>query len=149
MTSQYFKWIQKESSICKAFQKYIEIKRDCKSFLKTRDNKQAPIDYLWRFYDKECWKTIVEVAVEVRSLELSKEDIEKWYWFIKFPISKLNELMIFWRMWKEVYIVYLLKDKVYFLLWDYYLKHNFELWLDKKGNFIKLPIRNFMECGEL
>jgi hypothetical protein len=148
-TKRYFKWIQKESSICKAFQKYIENKRDCKSFLKTRDDKQAPIDFMWRFYDKVTWETIVEVAVEVRSLELSIEYIEKWLWFIMFPISKLNELMKFRRMKKEVYIVYLLKDKVYFLLWDYYLTHNFELWFYKKWPFIKLPIRNLIECWEM
>ncbi|MFA5916968.1 MAG: hypothetical protein WC850_01885 [Candidatus Gracilibacteria bacterium] len=148
-TKRYFKGIQKESSICKAFQKYIENKRDCKSFLKTRDDKQAPIDFMGRFYDKVTGETIVEVAVEVRSLELSIEYIEKGLGFIMFPISKLNELMKFRRMKKEVYIVYLLKDKVYFLLWDYYLTHNFELGFYKKGPFIKLPIRNLIECGEM
>lgn len=148
MQSRYFKWIQKENSICRVFQDYIEEKKGYKTFLKTRENKQASIDFLGRFYNKETWETIVEVAVEVRSLELSKEDIEKWLWFIKFSISKLNELMKFWRMWKDIYIVYFLKDKVFFLNWRYYLEHNFELWYDKKWYFIKLPIRNFIECGE-
>ena len=73
---------EKETSICKVFQKYIEEKRACKSFLWLRNNKQAPIDYLGRLYDKETWKTIKELAVEVRSLNLSKEGIEKWYWYI-------------------------------------------------------------------
>ena len=149
MTKKYFKWIQKETPICKVFKKYIEEKRKCKTFLKTREDKQAPIDFLWRFYEETTNKTICEVAVEVRSLELTKEDIEKGFWFIDFPISKLNEIMQFWRMWKEVYIVYLLKDKVYYLFWDYYLTHNFEIWFSKWKYFIKLPIKSFIECWEI
>lgn len=149
MTQNYFKWISKETDICKIFQKYIEENRKCKTFLQTRKDKQAPIDFLWRFYEETTNKTICEVAVEVRSLELTKEDIEKGLWFIMFPISKLNELMQFWRMWKEVYIVYLLKYEVYFLFWDYYLKHNFEIWKNRDWYFIKLPIKNFIECWEI
>jgi hypothetical protein len=141
---RYFKWIQKETKICKIFQKYLEKQRDCKSFLKTRDDKQAPIDFLWRLYDKENWKTIVELAVEIRTLESSKEEIEKGSGFIEFPISKLNEMMQFWRIWKECYIVYLLKDEVYFIAWDYYIKHNFEIWVKKLKYYIKLPTRNLI-----
>ena len=140
-TNRYFKGIQKETIICKVLQKYIEEKRQCSSFLKLRKNKQASIDFLWRLYDKE-W-TIIELAVEVRSLNINKEDM--WN-FIKLPISKLNELMKFWRMWKESYIVYLLNDKVWFISWEYYLKHNFEISNDYK--FIKLPIQNFKLCGD-
>jgi hypothetical protein len=148
MTNKYFKWIQKETSICKVFQSYIEDKRNCKTYLTLRENKQAPVDFLGRFYDKKTYKTIVEVALEVRSLEFCVNSIKNWLWFIYFPISKLNELMKFWRMWKECYIVYLLKDKVHFLSWDYYLKHNFEIWNTNKWVFIKLPIDSFMECWE-
>lgn len=147
--NKYYKGIRLETPICKVFQAYIEEKKGCKSYLSLRKNKQAPVDFLGRFYDKETNETIVEVAVEVRSLSYSKEDIEKWMGYVMFPISKLNELMQFWRMWKEVYIVYSLQGKVYFLKWAYYLKHNFELWQSKKGYFIKLPIRNFMYCGEI
>ena len=142
-TNRYFKGIQKETTICKVFQNYIEEKRQCSSFLKLRKNKQASIDFLWRLYNKGNNKTIVELAVEVRSLDINKE--EMWD-FIKLPISKLNELMKFRRMWKESYIVYLLKDKVWFISWEYYLKHNFEISNDYK--FIKLPIQNFKLCGE-
>lgn len=147
--NRYFKGIQKETDICKVFQKHIEQKRNCKSFLSLRKDKQAPIDFLWRLYDKKNNNTIIELAVEVRSLELSKEDIEKWLWYIEFPITKLNELMKFRRMWKESYIVYLLKDKVFFISWDYYLKHNFELWKNSKEYFLKLSIKNFIECWKL
>ena len=130
-TTRYFKWIQKETKICKIFQKYLEEKRGCKSFLKTRDDKQAPIDFLWRLYDKETNITIAELAVEVRSLEISRDEIKNAGWIIKFPIAKLNEMMKFWRIWKECYIVYLLKEEIYFISWDYYLKHNFEIWIEK------------------
>lgn len=146
MNNNYFKWVSKEASICKIFQQYIEEKRGCKTFLKTRENKQAPIDFLWRFYHSSNNNTICEVAVEVRTLIYSKEHINNWLWYIMFPIAKLNELMMFWRMKKEIYIVYQLKDKVYFLEWNYYLNHNFELWTNKLWNFIKLPIKNFIEC---
>jgi hypothetical protein len=141
-TTRYFKWIQKETKICKIFQKYLESKRECKSFLKTRDDKQAPIDFLGRLYDKKTGNTIVELAVEVRSLEISLEDLIKTPRFIKFPIAKLNEMMKFWRMEKECYIVYLLKEEVYFISWDYYIKHNFEIWIEKWIYYIKLPIQN-------
>lgn len=142
---RYFKWISLETKVCKIFQKFLEEKRWYKSFLKLRENKQAPIDFLWRLYDKTTWKTIVELAVEIRTLKYDKEHIEKWIWYISFPISKLNELMKFWRMWKEVYIVYLLNDKVYFLNFDYYLKHNFEI-LKSKDYILKLPIKIFHLC---
>ena len=147
-TNRYFKWIQKEIPICKVFQWYLEKKRSCKSFLKQRESKQASIDFLGRLYDKESWDTITKLAAEVRSLDISKEYIEKNSWYIEFPISKLNELMMFWRLWKECYIVYLLKDKVYYISWDYYLKHNFELGKNKIGYFVKLPIKNFIYCWE-
>lgn len=148
MTKKYFKWKRLENSICKIFQGYIENERWCKSFLEQRENLQASVDFLGRLYDKENNKTIVDLAVEVRSLEQSKEDIENKYKLIPFPISKLNELMKFWRMWKEVYILYLLKDKVFFLNWAYYLKHNFEIKESKKWYFIKLPIINFIYCWD-
>ena len=143
MTNRYWKWIQKETSICKVFQKHIEGKRNCKSFLKLRESKQASIDFLWRLYDKENNETIVELAVEVRSLDIEKEKIGE---YIDFPISKLNELMKFRRMWKECYIVYLLKDEVWFINWEYYLKHNFEIDKNYRGYFLKLPIENFIYC---
>lgn len=150
MTNKYFQWIQQETGICKTFQKYIESKRpNTKTYLSTRSNKQAPIDFLWRIYDKDTWNTITELAVEVRSLNISKSDIVKGRWYIEFPIAKLNELMTFWRMGKEVYIVYLLKDKVFFLKWSYYLKHNFEIWKYKWNIFIKLYIRNLINCEDL
>jgi hypothetical protein len=105
MTKKYFKWIALENSVCKVFQVFVEDKKNIKTFLKQRDSKQAPIDFLGRFYDKETGKTITEVAVEVRTLDITKEEIEKGAWYIMFPISKLNELMMFWRMDKETYIV--------------------------------------------
>lgn len=145
---RYYKWIRLETPICKIFQSYIEKKRSCKSFLEKRKNKQAPIDFLGRLYDKETNETIVELAVEVRSLDLSKEDIEERFWYIGFPKSKLNEMMKFWRMDKECYIVYSLAGEVFFLSWDYYLRHNFELVERRKGDdFLKLPMRSFMRCG--
>ena len=146
MTKRYFKWIQKETSICKVFQRYLEKKRSCKSFLEQRESKQASIDFLWRLYDKESWNTITKLAVEVRSLDISKEYIENNSWYIEFPISKLNEIMMFWRLWKECYIVYLFKDKVYYISWDYYLKYNFEIDKNKIDYFVKLPIKNFIYC---
>lgn len=148
-TDRYFKWKFKESPICRIFQDFIEDKKGCKTYLEARKDPQAPVDFIGRFYDKETNKTIVEVAVEVRSLQFTKEEIRKWYWYIAFPISKLNELMKFWRMGKEVYIVYLLKDQVFFLNWDYYLTHNFEIIKTQKGNYIlKLPILSFKLCWE-
>jgi hypothetical protein len=59
------------------FQDYIEAKRECKTFLKQRENKQASIDFLGRFYNKKTGDTLTKVAVEVRTLDISKEDIEK------------------------------------------------------------------------
>lgn len=149
MKNKYFKWIALENSVCRVFQNYIEEKRHCKTFFKQRDNKQAPIDFLGRFYNKSTGDTIIKVAIEVRTLNMTKEQIEKGSGYIMFPISKLNELMMFRRMEKETYIVYLLKDKVFFIKWSYYLKYNFEIIEIKKGSFIiKLPIRNFIFCWD-
>jgi len=146
MTARYHQWIRQESLICKTFQEYINRKRNCLSYLSKRENPQASIDFLWRLYNKENNQTITELAVEVRSLRLSKSQIESSKWHIEFPISKLNELMQFWRMWKEIYIVYRLRNWTYFLNWDYYLKHNFEIWVASNKNYIKLPIQNFISC---
>lgn len=148
-TARYYEWIRLETPVIKVFQKYLEDKNWYLTFLEKRDNPQASIDFIGRTYDKETNKTIKHLAVEVRSKEPSKEEIESKWWFIDFPIAKLNEAMMFWRMKKEVYIVYLLKDKVYFLNWDYYVTHNFEIAITKKGSYIvKLPVRNFMYCGD-
>lgn len=147
-TARYYKWIQQETSTCKYFQKYIENKRpNTKTYVSTRRNKQAPIDFLGRIYDSDTNKTISELAIEVRTLNYTSEEINNWLWYIIFPHSKLNELMQFWRMWKECYIVYKLNNGVFFLSWDYYLKHNFEIWDNKKGNYLKLPFKSFINVS--
>ena len=146
-SNRYFKWIRLETPIVKIFQEYIEDKRWYKTYLSKRGNKQASVDFLGRFYDSDTGITLKDVAVEVRSLNIAKSDIESAKWYIEFPIEKLNELMKFWRMWKEVYVVYLLGDKVYFIDWNYYLSHNFELWKIDWEYYIKLPVRNFIFCG--
>lgn len=148
MTNKYFKWIREETKVCKTFQEHIHKKRPwVLTFLKKRASTQASIDFLWHMYDKETKQTITELAVEVRTLSKSKEEIEKEIGYIEFPISKLNEMMKFRRMWKDSYIVYKLKDKVYYLSWEYYLKHNFEINLKKWcWNYLKLPIKNFILC---
>ena len=147
-TTRYFQGIELETKICKAFQKYIERKRpNTKTYLSIRSDKQAPIDFIGRIYHPDSNKTISELAVEVRTLNCTSIEIKDWLWHIMFPISKLNELMQFWRMWKECYIVYKLNDWVFFLSWDYYLKHNFEIWENKKGNYLKLPFQCFIYCN--
>ena len=147
MINKYFIGKRLETQICMEFQKYIERKRGCKSFLKLRGEVNAHIDYLGHLYKPNFNVIVAQLAVEVRSLKKSKEDIEKEGGYIDFPITKLNELMKFWRMDKECYIVYKLAEEVYVLSWDYYLKHNFEIELkDWKGDYVKLPVRNFIEC---
>lgn len=143
MNTRYFEWIRQETEICKVFQSYIEQKRWCKSYLWKRENPQASVDFLGRLYDKDTNTTVTELAVEVRTLNTRIEQIE----YINFPIQKVNELMKFWRMKKEVYVVYKLLNEIIFLNWDYYMKHNFEVWNSKKWVFLKLPINSFIKIN--
>lgn len=163
MTDRYFKWIRLENAICRVFQDFIEEKKpELKTNFQLRKNKQASVDFLWETYYKESWKTKDKYAVEVRSLESSFFEIKNKWWFINLPIAKLNELMMFWRMKKKCYIVYSLAWEVYYLQWDYYLKHNFEIkkefiWkvstkgvkYKKEEYILKLPIQNFKYCWKL
>lgn len=154
MSLRYFEWIRKETDLCKIYQEYIENKTWYKSFLSKRENKQASIDFLWRIYNSTDNKTIKEVALEVRTLKYSKSKLEELNnWFLHLGISKLNELIKFWRIGKEVLILYLLWDEVYYINFDYYLKHNFEIekmvmrkenWSFKDEYIMKIPLRNLI-----
>lgn len=63
--------------------------------------------------------------------------------------------MKFWRMWKDIFIVYKFWNSwVYFLNFDYYLKHNFEIKkviisreesYNKETYVILIPLRNFIK----
>ena len=64
---------------------------------------------------------------------------------------------MFWRLWKENYIVYKLASEVYFINWEYYLNHNFliekkitskEKWYNKESYVIKLPLKSFIFIGK-
>lgn len=158
--NRYFEWISKETEICKIFQDYYNKKNNFLTYLQKRENKQASIDFLGRSYNPESKQTIKELAIEVRTLSKNYEDLLKLNdWFINFPISKLNELMKFWRMWKDIFIVYQFWESwVYFLNFDYYIKHNFEIkkviiykeeWYNKETYVILIPLRNFIKIWEL
>ena len=151
-TNRYFNWTRIENQICKIFQRFYNTKNNCSTFLKKRTNKQASIDFIWNSYNKD-WIT-KNLSVEVRSLNKSYNELIKINnWNIDFPIQKLNELMMFWRLKKENYIVYKLDSEVYFINWEYYLSHNFSLekkiiskekWYNKEIYVIRLPLRNFV-----
>jgi hypothetical protein len=143
---RYFQGIRRETPVCRIFQDYLESKNNTKTYLTKRPNTNASIDFIWREYSSENNQTIRELAVEVRTLNRTSIDIENSSsGYVEFPITKLNECMMFWRMGKWVYIVYELTDMVGVLDWDYYLGHNFELSKDHLS--ILLPIRNFIKIG--
>lgn len=145
-TDRYFQGIRREVPVCRIFQDYLESKNNTKTYLTKRPSVSARIDFIWREYNPKGNQTIRELAVEIRTLNRTSTDIENnSSGYIEFPISKLNECMMFWRMRRDVYIVYELIDMVGLLNWDYYLKHNFELSRDNSS--LLLPIRNFIKIG--
>lgn len=157
MQKRYFKWISSETEIAKIFQNYLEIKTWCKSYLAKRKKANDSIDFLGRIYDFNTNKTVKELAVEVRTLFFTKKKLNELNdWFLHFPISKLNEMMTFLRIKKNVYIVYRLwweEWKIYFISFDYYLNHNFKLkkiFIKKENGFNKeeyvllIPLRNLI-----
>lgn len=142
-TDRYFQGIRREVPVCRIFQDYLEHKNNTKTYLTKRPSVSARIDFVWREYNPKDNQTIQELAVEIRTLNRTSTDIENnSSGYIEFPISKLNECMMFWRMGKGVYIVYELVDMIGVLDWDYYLKHNFEL--SRDCSHLLLPIRNFI-----
>ncbi len=145
-TDRYFQGIRREVPVCRIFQDYLESKNNTKTYLTKRPSVNAHIDFLWREYNPDNNETIRELAVEVRTLNFASIVLENNYsGIIDFPISKLNECMMFWRMGKWVYIVYELSDMVGVLDWDYYLQHNFEI--SESKEWILLPLRNFIKIG--
>lgn len=145
-TDRYYKGLRREVPVCRIFQDYLENKNKTKTYLSKRPSANASIDFLWREYNPENNETIRELAVEVRTMAISSTEIEKnRSGVIDFPISKLNECMMFWRMGKGIYIVYELSDMIGVLDWNYYLMHNFKLSRDYQK--VLLPMRNFIKIN--
>ncbi len=143
-TDRYFQGLRREVPVCRIFQDYLESKNNTKTYLTKRPMANASIDFLWREYNQSNNETIRELAVEIRTLNVTSTRINSDFsGFIEFPISKLNECMMFWRMGKGIYIIYELSDMIGVLDWDYYLEHNFELSRDYQK--VLLPMRNFIK----
>lgn len=145
-THRYYQGLQREVPVCNLFQQYIESKNNTKTYLSKRPSQNAHIDFLGREYNPINNETKRELAVEIRTLKITSTTINQDYsWYIRFPISKLNECMLFWRMNMGVYIVYELSDMICFIEWDYYIKHNFKLSKDHLN--VLLPMRNFIRIS--
>ena len=144
-TKDYFNWIDQETEVIKVWEEFRISKWKRPIFWKHTKEANSHIDYYWYLqnpdqrFEYEQENEVIEIA-EIRTLKKKFSELNE----IILPIDKLNDLMKFWRLFKcqkyNVHIIWKLQDWYYFLNWDYYLRHNFQL--TKKHDYLIIPTRN-------